>query len=107
MRLSSTERKAKHFSSVDESYEANLQKKLELIAEINEYKLDSKTSENIEALKDFQNRWAEIGFVPIKEKEKVQAAYRHAMDTKFADLRSAENENIFNSFKKHLKDIKT
>ena len=99
--------KAKHFSSVDESYEANLQKKLELIAEINEYKLDSKTSENIEALKDFQNRWAEIGFVPIKEKEKVQAAYRHAMDTKFADLRSAENENRFNSFKKHLKDIKT
>lgn len=99
--------KVKHFSSVDESYEANLQKKLELIAEINEYKLDSKTSENIEALKDFQNRWAEIGFVPIKEKEKVQAAYRHAMDTKFADLRSAENENRFNSFKKHLKDIKT
>lgn len=100
------DRKAKHFSNVDESYEDNLKQKLALIDEINEYKLDSKNSENIEALKDFQNRWNEIGFVPIKEKERVNSAYRHAMDSKFADLRSYESISKMNNFKKHIRDIK-
>lgn len=101
------ENKSKHYSEVDEEYEINLKKKLELIEEINEFKLDVKQSENIDALKDFQGRWAEIGFVPLKEKERVQAAYRHAIDQKFAEYKSAENENRLNNYKKHLKDIKS
>jgi len=101
------ENKSKHFSSVDESYEENLRKKLELIQEINEYKPDSKTAENIEALKDFQTRWSEIGFVPIKEKERVQAAYRHAVDTKFADIRSTDQDHKIDRYKKHIKELQT
>ena len=97
--------KSKHFSSVDESYDENLKKKLDLIQEINDYKFDTKTSENIDALKDFQTRWSEIGFVPIKEKERVQAAYRHAIDTKFADIRSSENEHKIDRYKKHIKEL--
>jgi len=99
--------KSKHFSSVDDSYEQNLNKKLELIQEINDYKLDSKPSENIENLKDFQTRWIEIGFVPIKDKERVQAAYRHAMETKFGDTRNPEQENRINRFKKHIKEVQS
>ena len=99
------ESKSKHFSSVDESYEVNLKKKNDLIQEINEYKSDTKVTENVEALKDFQSRWSEIGFVPIKEKERVQAAYRHAIDTKFADLRSNDTENKIDRYKKHIKDL--
>ena len=99
------ESKSKHFSSVDESYEVNLKKKFDLIQEINEYKSDTKVAENVEALKDFQTRWSEIGFVPIKEKERVQAAYRHAIDTKFADLRSNDTENKIDRYKKHIKDL--
>ena len=99
------ESKSKHFSSVDESYEVNLKKKFDLIQEINEYKSDTKVAENVEALKDFQSRWSEIGFVPIKEKERVQAAYRHAIDTKFADLRSNDTENKIDRYKKHIKDL--
>jgi len=99
------ESKSKHFSTVDESYEVNLKKKFDLIQEINEYKPDTKVAENVEALKDFQSRWSEIGFVPIKEKERVQAAYRHAIDTKFADLRSNDTENKIDRYKKHIKDL--
>ncbi len=97
--------KSKHFSSVDESYDENLKKKLDLIQEINDYKFDTKTSENIDALKDFQTRWSEMGFVPIKEKERVQAAYRHAIDTKFADIKSSENEHKIDRYKKHIKEL--
>ena len=101
------ENKSKHFSSVDESYEENLKKKLELIQEINDYKTDSKTSENIEALKDFQSRWSELGFVPIKDKERIQAAYRHAIDSKFADIRSNENDHKIDRYKKHIKELQS
>ena len=101
------ESKSKHFSSVDESYEENLKKKFDLIQEIMDYKPDTKVAENVEAFKDFQARWSEIGFVPIKEKERVQAAYRHAIDTKFADLRSSDNENKIDRYKKHIKEIQS
>lgn len=99
--------KAKHFSSVDDSYEQNLKKKLELVQEINDYKIDTKASENAEALKDFQLRWSEIGFVPIKDKERVQAAYRHAIETKFGDVRNPEQENRINKFKKHIREVQS
>ncbi len=99
------ENKAKFFSTVEESYDDNLKKKQELVDEINSYKTESKQSENLEALKDFQNRWNEIGYVPLKEKERVQAAYRHAIDIKFADIRSSENETKLVRFRKHIKDI--
>ena len=101
------ENKSKHFSTVDESYEVNMKKKLDLIQEITEFKPDTKVSENIDALKDFQSRWSEIGFVPIKEKERIQAAYRHAIDTKFADYRSNDSENKIDRYKKHIKDLHT
>ncbi len=101
------EKKSKHFNSVDENYEQNLAKKLEIIQEINEYKLDSKTIENAEALKDFQNRWAEVGFVPLKDKERIQAAYRHALESKFGDIRNPEQENRINRYKKHIKEVQS
>ena len=100
------ENKSKFFSSVEEGFEDNLKLKLDLINEINEFRLDSRASENITALKDFQNRWSEIGFVPIKEKERVQAAYRHAIESKFADYRSSDSENKLVRFKKHIKELK-
>lgn len=100
------ERKSTHFSSVEENYEDNLNLKKELINEINEYKPDNVTAENLAAFRDFQNRWSEIGFVPLKEKERIQAEYRHAMDSKFAEFRSNENENKFGRFKKHIKELK-
>ena len=101
------ENKSKHFSSIDDSYEQNLNKKLELIQEINDYKLDTKASENVENLKDFQARWSEIGFVPIKDKERIQAAYRHAIETKFGDVRNPEEENRINRFKKHIREVQS
>ncbi|MDD4639143.1 MAG: DUF349 domain-containing protein, partial [Bacteroidales bacterium] len=99
--------KSKHFSSVDENYEQNLAKKLELIQDINEYKMDTKSIENSMALKDFQERWAEIGFVPLKDKERVQAAYRHALESKFGEIRNPEYENKINRFKKRIQEIQS
>lgn len=99
--------KSKHFSTVDENYEQNLARKQEIIKEINEYKLDSKAIENSMALKDFQERWSEVGFVPLKDKERIQAAFRHALESKFGEIRNPEHENKLNRFRKHIQEVQS
>lgn len=101
------ESKSKFFSSVEENYEDNLKRKNDIIQEINDYKKDSNTSEHIAAFRDFQNRWNEIGYVPLKDKETVQSAYRHAIDVKFSDIKSSDNETKLVRFRKHIKEVKT
>ncbi|MBR1509783.1 MAG: DUF349 domain-containing protein [Bacteroidales bacterium] len=64
-----------------QSLGANLAAKKALIEEIKAFEPEAGKEE--EARKAFQERWNAIGFVPFKEKDAVQAAYREAMDEKF------------------------
>ena len=52
-----------------------------------------------------QHRWAEIGFVPIKQKETIQKEYRKAVDAIFAKLRSSDKENRLERFKGKISSI--
>ena len=64
---------------------ANLTAKKALIEAINAYvPVDAET--DAAAAKDYAAKWQEIGFVPFKEKEKIQAEYRDAMQAKFPDF---------------------
>ena len=56
---------------------ANLTAKKALIEEIKAYSGDES------AAADFAKKWNEIGFVPFKEKDALNAAYREAMAEKF------------------------
>jgi len=67
------------------SFAANLQAKKALIEEIKAYE-----GEDANAAKAFAEKWNAIGFVPFKEKEAIQAAYREAMDEKFPSQRRRE-----------------
>ena len=97
------ERKAHHFASVENEYEANLQKKLALIEEMSV--ADIKTG-GYDLIKDFQRRWTEIGFVPIKHKDSVQKRYKEAVDAMFAVLRGSERDRSMNRFKERLQSMK-
>ncbi|MEG0518547.1 MAG: DUF349 domain-containing protein [Bacteroidales bacterium] len=100
------EKKSSHFGQVDEKFEENLAAKLDLIEKIKAYKLDDSKDENIRAMKEFLAKWNEIGFVPFKEKEKIQAAFNAAMDIHFADIRSLDSEKKLNKFRRMLSDTK-
>lgn len=100
------ERKSAHFGKVDEGYGLNLKAKQELIAEVKEYTLSDQREENIQAMREFQSRWNEIGFVPFEDKEKIQAEFNQAMDAHFADIRSLESEKKLNKFKKRIIEVK-
>ena len=99
------DQKSKHFKTVDGNYEDNLKGKQALLEEIRQFVPSNNGAENLAALKEFQRRWAEIGFVPIKEKEKIQAAYRAALDVHFSALRGNEGERRINKFKKRVEDM--
>ena len=67
---------------------ANLAAKKALIEEIKAY-VPADAAADAAAAKDFAAKWNEIGFVPFKEKDKIQTQYREAMQEKFP--RSAGN----------------
>ena len=76
----------KNHGNQDSEQVANLEKKRALIEEIKAYAVEGR-DEAREALRAFQARWNEIGFVPFKEKGKIQDAFRNALNEKFAELR--------------------
>ena len=98
--------KSKQLGQLAENYEENLAAKLALIEEVKAFKISDSKENNIQAMREFQNRWNEIGFVPIKEKEGVQAAWNKAMDIHFADIRSLDSEKKLNKFKRMVAELK-
>lgn len=98
------ERKSKHFSEVDNSFGANLQKKTELIRQIEAFETTGSAEESLTKLKDFQRQWAEIGFVPIKEKDSIHEKYREAINSKFDALRIDDDHRNILKFKTKLEE---
>ena len=100
------ENKAKHFDKVDEQYAGNLEQKLALIDEVKAYKVGETREDDITAMREFQNRWNAIGFVPFKDKEKIQKEFNAAMDAHFADIRSLESEKKLNKFRRMVAEVR-
>ncbi|MBR5019958.1 MAG: DUF349 domain-containing protein [Bacteroidales bacterium] len=65
---------------------ANLEKKRQLIDEVRNFVVEEREDAR-EALRAFQDRWNAIGFVPFKEKTRIQDAFRKALNEKFAEFR--------------------
>lgn len=99
------ERKSKHFATVDSKYETNLKAKEDLIAEIQAYQVVDNVEESLKKLKDFQRRWAEIGFVPIKKKDELQKSYRDAINKHFEGLKIDNGKKNLLRFKTKIDTI--
>ncbi len=97
------ERKGTHFASVDGEHEENLQKKLALLAEMAE--ADVKAG-GYEVIREFQRRWGEIGFVPIKQKDAIQKKYKAAVDELFNALRGSERDRSMGRFREKVSTFK-
>ena len=97
------ERKSQHFANIEGEHESNLQKKLALIEEM--LAADVKQG-GYDMIKEFQRRWSEIGFVPIKQKDAVQKKYKAAVDQLFGVLRGSERDRSMNRFKERLQGMK-
>ncbi len=81
-----------HFKEIHGDEKENLEKKNELIKLIEAYQQKEDGKESILDLKAFQDQWAEIGFVPIKNKNDIQERYRTAINNQFDSLNIDEKE---------------
>lgn len=99
------ERKSKHFATVDSKYEVNLKAKEELVEQIETFKVTENVEESLKALKEFQRRWAEIGFVPLKKKDELQKKYREAINKHFEDLKIDNSKKNILKFKTKIDSI--
>lgn len=97
------ERKSAHFASVDDEHEENLRRKLALLDEMEA--ADVKAG-GYEVIRDFQRRWGEIGFVPIKRKDAVQKRYKAAVDALFSVLRGSERDRSMDRFREKVSTLK-
>lgn len=98
-------RKSEFFSKMESKYDENLQLKQQIIEELKAFVADG-TSKSFEYLKDVQRRWSEVGFVPIKVKDAIQAEYRELVNTHFAALRGNEREVRIERFKEKISGFK-
>ena len=99
-------RKNEHFSGRRTEEEANLTAKKALLDEIKAFELTSSRNENMEAIKAFQKRWIEIGFVPMKHKDAINKEYRELIDGLFDTMRKNQNEASTNEFREMMEGWK-
>jgi hypothetical protein len=101
------ERKSNFFANIDSTYEENLKKKQELIEKIEKYTLGDDVDKNFENINIFQKEWAEIGYVPLKDKEEIQSRYKTAINNLFDQLKIDDEDKNAMKFNTKLSDIMT
>jgi hypothetical protein len=101
------EMKKRHFAEVDSAYEANLEKKLELISRIENFQLTGERKTDFEALKNFQHEWSSIGMVPIAKKNETYQRYKNAIDLLFDKMKLSEAERIELRFKDRIEHLRS
>lgn len=99
------ERKNENYTAQNSEYIENQNLKEALIVEIKGFEATDSPQNDVASLKDFQRRWNEIGFVPIKEKDRIQKEYREAIDTKFKSLRMNDSERKLTRYKSKIENI--
>jgi len=100
-------RKSEHFKSIHGVEDENLKNKKDLVANILDYKVGNDKNANLQALKGFQKQWIEIGFVPFKEKEKIQTQYRTAIDQLFSKMDVNKSELSVSDFKDKMEVLRS
>lgn len=91
----------------ENDFYGNLRAKKKLVEEINAYELSSSEVVNAAAQKEFADRWAAIGFVPFKEKDAINAAYRDAIAAKFPRKGRSVKDELIKKFNALQQDIST
>jgi hypothetical protein len=100
-------RKKEYFSNLDKHEEESLKAKQELIEQMLAYEFGEDSRANLEAIKDFQRRFFEIGRVPLKEKNNIQSAFQKAVDGLLDKLKIGRDEKRRFDMKQKYESIGT
>ena len=83
----------------------NLAKKETILAELKAHQFGDNREENLSVIKDFQRRWAEAGFVPMAQKERLHKEFRAEIDAIFERLKISAREAEETAYRERLQNI--
>ncbi len=95
-------KKGEFFKERRSSESENLAAKEAIIKELREHQFGDNREENLEAIKEFQRRWSEVGFVPVAEKERLHKEFRAEIDRIFEQLKISAREAEESAFRERL-----
>lgn len=96
------DQKNKQTSSVHQAEHANLAAKREIIDAINALLADEAETEGAKKVRQLMKKWQEIGHVPFKEKDKIYAEYKAAIDKAFEKFDMKETRAELSNFESSL-----
>ena len=95
-------KKGEYFKNLRSSESENLTLKNAIIDEMKAYVFGEDRDESLAAVKDFQRRWAEIGYVPKGTKERVSEEYHSLLKGMFDKLKISAREARLDSFREKV-----
>jgi len=98
-------RKAEFFSTIDTSFEKNLELKENLIHEIENFAKSGNGNADLSQLQAYQRQWTEIGFVPFEKKDDLQQKYRDAINKQYDSLEVDESKKNLLKFKNRFEGL--
>ncbi len=97
--------KSEFYQNIDQTYSENLEKKKKTLKELESLEMKDNVEENFKILNEYQRRWAEIGFVPYKEKEQLQEQFRKLINHHFDNLDINESKKNLLKFRNKLDNM--
>jgi len=89
------DRRREHFKEVKEERKENLEEKKEILEKLRELGQHEDPIEAVEIAKGLQEKFKNVGYVPIEQKDKMWKKYREACDVIYDRMRAAKSGDKF------------
>lgn len=99
------EQKNKQFASKKVEEIENLEAKKALIEKVESIDLALSEEDALNLLQEYMTEWNSIGFVPFRDKDKINKAYYAALDNQYDRLKVDAKDRKMQEFKSNLSDI--
>lgn len=84
--------KSENYFSTHKEVMDNIKKKEDLIEELKQHTFADDKQENVNALKDFQKRWFDVGFTPKEERKRLQKEWEDIINANRDKLQISADE---------------
>ena len=98
--------KNEYFKGLQASEGGNLQIKLDIISKLNAFEYSDNRQESLTKVKELQRQWMDTGHVPIKEKDRLQAEFKAAVNKIYDKLKVDSQEASQMSFRTRYENVK-
>ena len=99
------EQKAQFFKERRTSEAQNLAAKEAILQQLKQHSFGDDRDQNLQAIKDFQRQWAEVGFVPLNHKERLQNEFRTEINRIFEQLKISAREAEETAYRERLRHV--